>query len=80
MKKLLNGNLIEIDDDENLFIEKSIEETNNLNSNINDPIDRIRITDDVKLDLKKMYDKYPETKVILTILLGNYETDKILKG
>lgn len=80
MKKLLNGTLIEIDDDENLNIEKSIEETNKLASNINDPLDRIKITADVKADLKKMYDKYPETKVILTILLGNRETEKILKG
>jgi len=80
MKKLINGNIIEIDDVEKIEISNNINNINNSSNNLNEPLDRSRITEDIKQDLKNMVIKYPETKVLLQILLGNSDTESLLKG
>lgn len=80
MKKLVDGVLVSVDDDEKKRMEETILKINNISSNMNEPVDRTRITDEVKQELKQMVNEYPATKVILKILLGNKETNKILES
>lgn len=79
MKKMINDKLVEMTEEEIKEIQETIDKTNNIVSNINEPVDRTRITEDVKIELKQMVNDYPSTKVILRILLGDIETKRILE-
>lgn len=79
MKKMVNGELVDMTEDEIKEIQETTNRTNDLVSRINEPVDRTRITEDVKIELKQMVNDYPSTKVLLRILLGDIETKRILE-
>jgi len=79
MKKMVDGELVDMTEDEIKEIQETTNRTNDLVSRINEPVDRTRITEDVKIELKQMVNDYPSTKVLLRILLGDIETKRILE-
>jgi len=77
--KLVNGVLVTIEDTETINeIEKMKNDITNIQHNKNEVLERNKISEDVKNELKISLEKNPELLPIIKILLGNSEIKRLI--
>lgn len=79
LTKIVNGVVVKMTPDEIKEMAKSRKNIEKIKSNTGEPLDRSRITDDVKKQLIDMVKELPHTKCLAEILLGSTELEKLMK-